>query len=354
MIIETGLQELLELMDRPAFCVGEGGILAVNQAARDLGIMPRMDPASLLRTGLDEYQAFTEGTLFLTVQAGGLVHTARVTKLGDHRLFALASENAEPHLQALGLAAQQMRLPLHQVMTQLELLMPGLEDGADRICADRLQRMNQGLYQLLRLVGNMSDASTAGAGRMEILDLTAVMAEIGERAAALCQAAGANLTFENHPASVLSLADSQKLERAVYNLLSNALGNTPAGGRISLRFARHGRLAQITVANDLAEGAGMPEPGDFERYLRLPGIGGAKGGLGLGMTLVRAVAAAHQGSLLLRTVDGRMEAALNLPIRQDTGTLRSPAIRIDYAGEQDHGLIELSEFLPPEYYSSKK
>lgn len=352
MTIETGLQELLELMERPAFCVGAGVIVGANQAARELGILPGTGVEGLIRAGLGDYRAYTGGSLFLTVHAGGQILSARVTKLDGMDLFALTQEAMDPQLQALTLAAQELRLPLHHAMAQLELLMPELEDSADGAWSDNFQRMNRNLYQLLRLVSNMSDAATAGVGRMALADLTAVMDQLAGRAGALCEAAGRRLVFENHPACVFSLVDSQKLERAIYNLLSNAIRSTPAGGSILLRFTRKGAMAQILVCNELAEDAPVLEPGVFDRYLRLPGIGG-QGGLGLGMTLVRAVAAAHQGSLLFRQNGRQLEAALNLPIRQDGDTLRSPALRIDYAGERDHGLIELSEFLPPELYSSK-
>lgn len=353
MTIETDLQELLELMDRPAFCVGSGMVLAANQAAQALNILPDTPVARLIHSGLEDYRAYSDGILFLTVAAGAQILTARVTRLGTHHLFALSREEGDAHLQALALAAQQLRGPLHQVISQLDQVMPGLEDSADGAWSGNFQQMNRGLYQLLRLVGNMSDASGAGVGRMEIVDLTCVMQEIGDHASALCEAAGKSLIFENHPAAVFSLADSQKLERAVYNLLSNAMKHTPTAGQIRLRFARRGAMVQILVCNDLSGDGATLEPGSFDRYLRLPGIGGGQSGLGLGMTLVRAVASAHQGSVLFRQTDGRMEAVLSLPIRQDTGTLRSPALRIDYAGERDHGLVELSEFLPPELYSSK-
>ena len=44
-----------------------------------------------------------------------------------------------------------------------------------------------------------------------------------------------------------------------------------------------------------------------------------------------------------------------LPIRPGNGTtLRSPVLRVDYAGELDHGLVEFSELLPAELYDPQK
>ena len=46
---------------------------------------------------------------------------------------------------------------------------------------------------------------------------------------------------------------------------------------------------------------------------------------------------------------------MTIAIRQDTsGMLRSPVLRVDYAGEQDHALVELSDSLPASLYKSKE
>ena len=48
------------------------------------------------------------------------------------------------------------------------------------------------------------------------------------------------------------------------------------------------------------------------------------------------------------------EATMTIAIRQSTsGTLRSPILRVDYAGEQDHALVELSDCLPAELYKKE-
>ena len=354
MKIETNIENILDLMDRPAFCVDGGIIREANQAARSRMLSPGENVFPLIRTGAKEYEAFSSGCLYLTLCVAGELCGASVTRLGEQDVFTLESGDADLTLKAYALAAQQLRQPLSQLLAVSDQLFPTLENTQTPSTAEQVARMNRSLHQLLRLVGNMSDAATAGAARMELRDVTAVVQEIMDHAAPLCQSAQVTLIFENHPVPIYSLIDSQKLERAIYNLLSNALKYLPSGGEITVQLKRRVNTLYLTVTDSGSPDRAGLSAGLFSRFLREPGMEDGRSGLGLGLTLVRAAAAAHHGTLLLNeTCSGGIRATLSLPIRQDSVSLRSPALHIDYAGERDHGLIELSESLPCQLYRSR-
>ena len=351
MTVEMNIPQVLSLMDRPAFWVAGGTVREVNPAAAAKFITPGTGISCLLRTGAQEYAGFTSGCMYLTVGLGSAQWDASVMRIAGGDLFALDQEDRDACLQSLSLAAQELRLPLSQVMSISEQLLPSLNADEASKTGQQIARMNRSLHQLLRLVGNMSDAADPGTPWMELRDITAVMQEITDHAAPLCASAGAALSFENHPVSVYTMIDSQRLERAVYNLLSNALKHTAPGGTVDLRLRLRGSTVYLTV-EDTGLGADPAlSPGTLSRFLREPSLEDTRNGLGLGLALVRNAASAHQGALLLEKVKtGGFRATMSLPVRQNTGTLRSPVMRIDYAGERDHGLIELSESLPPELY----
>ena len=73
------------------------------------------------------------------------------------------------------------------------------------------------------------------------------------------------------------------------------------------------------------------------------------------MVLIRNAAAKHGGTVLVDQPEGSgSRITLTIPIRQDTsGMLRSPVLRVDYAGDQDHGLVELADCLPLDAYFEK-
>jgi len=98
--------------------------------------------------------------------------------------------------------------------------------------------------------------------------------------------------------SVWVLADRTRVEQVVANLLDNAVKFTPSGTRIVVRVARDGGVAVLSVAD---EGAGLsPElmAHAFELFVQGPqGLGRAKGGIGVGLTLVKRLAELQGGTV---------------------------------------------------------
>ena len=173
-----------------------------------------------------------------------------------------------------------------------------------------------------------------------------------EKAAAQLEAVPRQLTYQLPKDAIYTLADPQELERALLNLLSNAAKFTSPQDRILCTLTRRGRMLYLSVQDT---GAGIPEAlrgSLFSRYQRQPAIEDGRLGLGLGMVLVRSAAAHHGGTVLVDSPNGiGTRVTMTLAIRQDIPKgFRSPILRVDYSGERDHGLIELSDVLPTECY----
>ena len=197
-------------------------------------------------------------------------------------------------------------------------------------------------------------AAASPVSHQELADITAVFREIFMKAQPLLERSGLELHYEGPEHSIYSLADAQELERSVLNLLSNAAKFSPGGSVIRCSLTRQNRILRLCIQD---EGSGIPDDvrgNVFNRYLRQPAIEDGRQGLGLGLVLVRACAGHHGGAVLIdHPAQGGTRVTMTLAIRQNTGnTLCSPRIRIDYAGERDHGLVELSDVLPVELYGS--
>ena len=98
------IDQILALMRAPAFCVTEGTVTAVNDAARRRGILPGTAVDTLLSTGREEYGAFTGGSLYLTVTAADSTCGASVNRVGGQDLFLLEQDSDQAELQAMALA----------------------------------------------------------------------------------------------------------------------------------------------------------------------------------------------------------------------------------------------------------
>lgn len=344
---------MLDLLHEPAFCVCNGIIKKVNAAASAMLIECDTPVQALLHTGAEEYAEFCGGCLYLTISLSGHEFDACVTRMETFDVFRIDQEHSNAHLQAMALAARELREPLANVMVIADRLFPNAANG-DSNTQEQLSRINRGLFQMLRIVGNMSDASSymADSGKyLETRDICAVMDELFQRAAALTEQTGVTLTYSGHPEKIYTLTDSSKLERMVFNILSNAIKFTPDGGTVSAKLTRRGSKMYLSVCDS---GCGIAEAQRgtvFSRYTRQPAIEDGRYGLGLGMVLIRSTAAIHGGTVLVDHPEGcGTRITVSLSIRSGDAVLRSPRIRIDYTGERDHGLVELSEVLPPHLY----
>ncbi|MBR2889436.1 MAG: sensor histidine kinase [Oscillospiraceae bacterium] len=348
---------MLDLMVRPAFCVRDGLVAGVNREAQRFLIQEGTPVAGMLHGQEEEYRDLREGCLYASLEINGQRFGASVTRQADYDIIALEQDADQAELNALALAAQELRGPLSNVLTVTDRLFPSI--GDDPAAQSQAARINRGLFQLLRIVSNMADAahySQDVPAAMEVREVSGLLGELFQGAGDLIGQAGITLSFRNLEEQVFTLVNVEMLERAVYNMLSNAIKFTPKGGTVEASLCRRGRKLYLTVQDS---GTGVDpklRPSVHARYLRQPGIEDGRHGIGLGMVLIRSAAAAHGGTVLMEHPEGRgARITLSMEIRiPDSTNLQSPAFRIDYAGDRDHGLIELSDTLPAHLYQSER
>jgi signal transduction histidine kinase len=306
-----------------------------------------------LLTGRQEYSQFEDGRLHLTLRLPGENRGATVSRVGQLDLFTLDHADDNAQLQAMALAAQELRQPLACIMTVSDRLFPITGSESDPALQEQIARINRGLFQMLRIVGNMSDAyrySRDSATSMQLRDIPALIAELLQGSAPLVSHAGVELQYTGLNEPVYGLVDAEKLERGISNILSNAIKFSPKGSLIDARLTRHGNMLHLTVCDS---GDGVDEKlqaSVYSRFSRDPAIEDSRHGIGLGMVLVRAAAAVHGGTVLIDGARGT-RITMTIAIRQEQeNVVRSNRLLVDYAGEWDHRLIELSDVLPPEAY----
>ena len=347
------MYSLLDQLERPAFFAKDGCVLRANDAAERCRIEAGTPIESLLLTGQQEYSQYKCGRLHLMLRLPGENRGATISRIGQLDLFTLehAEENAQ--LQAMALAAQELRQPLTGIMTVAGRLFPIAGSESDPALQEQIARINRGLFQMLRVVGNMSDAyrySRDSATSMQTRDISALIRELLQNSAPLVSYAGVELRYTGLNEPVFGLVDAEKLERGISNILSNAVKFSPKGGCIDVKLTRKGNMLHLTVCDS---GDGLDEKlqaSVYHRFTRDPAIEGSGHGIGLGMVLVRAAAAVHGGTVLIDGANGT-RITMTIAIRQEAeGVVRSNRLLVDYAGEWDHRLIELSDVLPAEAF----
>jgi two-component system, OmpR family, sensor kinase len=189
-------------------------------------------------------------------------------------------------------ASHELRTPLTSLLANLELLAEEL--GGEQ--ADTAQAALRSARRMRRLVGDLLLLARADARRTESrgpTDLADVLLEAASELGPMAE--DHELSIDARPAVVPGVRDD--LHRLTLNLIENAARHTPPGTHIRASTAVENGAAILTVEDD---GPGIPpELGTraFDRFVR--GAGTGTRGSGLGLSIVRAVAESHGGTVAL-------------------------------------------------------
>jgi signal transduction histidine kinase len=352
---QINMSGMLELIPQPAFLVSEGTVIQVNQPAKQMMIGQGISIATLLGVAEEEYAAFKGGCLCLTLSICDCMVPAAVTRMGDADLFVMESAIDQAELKAMALTAMEFREPLADIIAIKDRLLDAVDREQNKDVDMWIGQMNRRINQMHRMICNMADVPQYTAQtmpRMTCQNVCAVLDEVFDRVAMLAERAGFRLVYHGLREDIACPIAVDRLERAVYNIISNAMKNSPAGGTIEATLSRKGNKLFLSVRD---HGAGVPDhllSSVYCRYRRQAGIESAPAGMGLGMVLVRNAAAVHGGTVLIdQPKGGGTRITISISIRNIEGnTLRNDVYSADYAGEYDHALLELSDVLPAEFY----
>ncbi|SDY87490.1 PAS domain S-box-containing protein [Geodermatophilus africanus] len=226
--------------------------------------------------------------------------------------------------QFVSLVSHELRTPLTSILGYLELVLddPSLGEEPRRY----LGTVERNAQRLLRLVGDLLFTAQVDAGRFslqpESVDLAAVVRAAEETVRVTAAATGVEVVVDVPDGGLVVHGDAVRLGQACDNLVSNAVKFTPAGGRVSLALRPAWRTAGGAVVDSPGDdavpvarlavsdtGIGIPagEQGQlFARFFRASTARRhAVPGVGLGLAITRAIAAAHDGTLEVASVEGR-------------------------------------------------
>lgn len=213
--------------------------------------------------------------------------------------------------------AHELRTPVTNLLTQTQVAL-----SKDRPAAAYREVLYTGLDELDRMrmmIGDMLFLAQAEDPRRRLdkvaVDLEAEVRAVFDYFEAWSEEAGIGMRFEGAPGERVTLrADHGMLQRALSNLVGNALRHTARGEAVVVRVRDERPAVRIEVENP------GPAIGDehrrhlFDRFYRVdPARHRAGEGAGLGLAIVRAVAEAHGGSVGVSSDGGRNVFWLSIP-----------------------------------------
>jgi two-component system OmpR family sensor kinase len=321
------------------------GILQVSRPLKDVDATLRLLTSILLGGGVIALLITAVGTTWLSRRAllpiDQMTRTARsivrAEDLGQrvpvpsqqdelHRLSVTINELLarletlfNTQRRFLADVSHELRTPLTAMQGNLEILARG-GCKSPEILDEAITDMRRETTRLIRMVNDLLLLAQSEARiqlRCEPFELDTLLLEVFRELRPLSDGASLRLGAEDQ---VIINGDRDRIKQALLNLGVNALQHTPAGGYVTLGLEQRDGYACLTVSDT---GVGI-DPADlphvFERFFRTDRSRSRhRGGAGLGLSIVKRVAEAHDGQATVASIPDRGSTfAIWLPLKQAT------------------------------------
>ena len=229
----------------------------------------------------------------------------------------------------VALVSHELRTPLTSILGYLELVLEGEAGDVSEDQAHFLAIIERNAQRLLRLVGDLLFVAQIEAGKLAIerepCDLVQLAADCIEAARPRASEKQIELAFDGAERLEL-LGDRTRLAQLLDNLVSNAIKFTPEGGRVGVRLTQYERRVVVGVS-DTGMGISPEEQARlFQRFFRTSeATRRAIQGTGLGLTITKAIAEAHGGTIEVEsTVGVGTTFVVELPVEPALSSAREP------------------------------
>jgi signal transduction histidine kinase/response regulator RpfG family c-di-GMP phosphodiesterase len=200
----------------------------------------------------------------------------------------------------LATLSHELRTPLTAILGWSRMLRTaGLDD---QMRARAMETIERNAHSQSQLIDELLDVSRIVTGKLTLnvrpVELLPIVEAATDSIRPAADAKSIRLDVSLDPAAGRVSGDPSRLQQVIWNLFSNAVKFTPAGGRVGVRLERDGASARITVSDT---GIGIdPQiiPYIFDRFRQADGSTTREhGGLGLGLAIVRHLTELHGGTV---------------------------------------------------------
>ena len=240
-------------------------------------------------------------------------YTAVGRDITEHKRAAQRLQEAREEADRLKqeffeLVSHDLRTPLTSIKGYSDMLIDGQAGDLSEDAKDFVNVIARNATRLERLVDDLLLVAQLESGNFSLertdMDLRKLVADCIEAAKPLAMSKTIDLTLDAEP--VRYKGDSHRLEQLLENLISNALKYTPEGGHVSTKLSRQNGDVQIEVQDSGIGIASADQEYLFDRFFRattattttIPGVG-------LGLTIVKAIADAHSGHVEVESEPGQ-------------------------------------------------
>jgi signal transduction histidine kinase len=205
--------------------------------------------------------------------------------------------------------AHELRTPIAALSATLDLLVDDALSMPPAQLVTMVSTLRRSARRLEYLVENLLDAGSIEAGTFQVRATPASVRACLEEAMVFTQtlldAKHQRLETRLRPDSDRVLADPRRTAQVLANLIANASRYAPEATTVTVATEPRDGFVQVSVAD---QGPGIPadeQPRLFQRFFRSREVRDQAGGLGLGLTICRAIVVAHGGDIRVESEVGR-------------------------------------------------
>lgn len=286
----------------PAAAVAEG-----IRSTLTAPLMGKTGALGILRVYCDEVHCFTDEDIqFLsTVASHGSI------AIENAMAFEAVQNLEEAKRKFVLLVTHELRSPVGVVRSLLHTMSGGYAGDLSDLQADMIGRALRRTEFLQTLIDDLLDLAAGKTGLRQVgetepVDLRGVLDGVLGRYRVPAEEKQIEMVVEVVDAGSLCVAaHHEELDRALTNLVSNAVKYTPEGGRVEIRLTAASGRATLTISDS---GIGIPEdalPHLFEEFYRAPNAKAqVKQGTGLGLVITKEIVNRYGGTIRVKSTEG--------------------------------------------------
>ncbi|MGB3799956.1 MAG: two-component regulator propeller domain-containing protein [Lewinella sp.] len=257
------------------------------------------------------YALASAGLLYLVIRfvqmRAGLHHRLQLARVEREK----AEELNELKVRFFTNISHELRTPLTLILRPLEHLLR--EETPNGRLHQTYARMFRSAGRLHHMINQLLDVQKNDAGLLRLRvaegNLARFLEEIVLSFQSLGQERGVTLVYTPEQSRIAVTYDRDQLEKVFYNILSNGLKFTPAGGSVTVHLrevtVNDTDFAEITITDTGRGIAAEQLPFIFDRFYQATDHYGTDGGTGIGLALAKAITEAHGGNIDVESEPGR-------------------------------------------------
>lgn len=358
--MRNDMKAVFELSPAAMLAVEKGIIIHANSRAAELFGLPLEGRAAVGKVP-DHILGSRSDNFVASALLEGKAYCVSATKCGETLYLSFAPERSGASTEFLSDSLMgNMLSSLFNIGLTIDRVGTATADCGNSRLEDYLAILNHNYYNMRHALSNLSTSIALKNATLpysfRTVDLARLCSDVVSTVSIMFANRGLTIEFSTPIGRLYGLADGEKVERILLNILSNSLAHTPRGGKISVGLEKSGDNAYISVTDN---GSGIPAAELAEVFTKYDLERGSEslsalptGGLGLGVA--RGLAEGHGGALIIESREGKgTSVRIMLPLKSDRlNTLESPTESYVNSG-MSLILTELAPLLDSDCYTRK-